>query len=210
MSQQTIPVSKRERAGKGAARAVRRSGLVPGVIYGGGQDPVLVQQDPRPLMKALHTGHFFSSVLSLEVEGDKAERVLPRDVQMHPVTDVPQHVDYMRLTKGSVINVNVPVVFINEEQCPGLREGAVLQVVREDVELICPVDAIPEQVEVDLSNAQFGETIRYSAATHPEGTKPAISDRDFVLATLNAPRVMSEETVDEEAADDQAEDQEES
>lgn len=200
MSTSTLSVNSRERAGKGAARAVRRQGLVPGVIYGGKQGPVLVQMDPRPLMKALHTGHFFSTVFDLEIDGKKGDRVLSRDVQFHPVTDAPLHVDFMRLTAGSMIHVNVPVNFMHEDKCVGIRAGGVLQIVRDEVELICPADKIPEELVVDLTKFQIGETIRYSSATHPEGTHPAITDRDFVLATIAAPKVASD-TDDTEAAD---------
>ena len=206
MSTISLPVTIRERAGKGAARAVRRQGLVPGVVYGDKKEPVLIQMDPRPLIKGLRTGHFFSSVCELSVEGGKNEKVLPRDVQFHPVSDAPLHVDFMRLAKGSTIHVNVPVRFINEDKCPGLRAGAVLQIVREEVELICPTDNIPDEVAVDLSGIEFGATIRYSLATHPEGTKPAISDRDFVLATLAAPKVASESAVED--SDDESEEAE--
>ncbi|MFK7866053.1 MAG: 50S ribosomal protein L25/general stress protein Ctc [Alphaproteobacteria bacterium] len=205
MSKATMTVSKRERAGKGAARAVRREGFVPGVIYGDKTEPVLVQMDPRPLMKGLHTGHFFSTVYNITVEGGKKESVLPREVQFHPVSDAPIHVDFMRLVAGSTINVFVPVRFINEDSCAGIKEGAVLQVVREEVELVCPTDKIPEEVVVDLAPHGFGDTLRYSSATHPEGTHPVISDRDFVVATLAAPKVATEKA-EEEAESETPED----
>ncbi len=194
MSESTLSVAKRDRAGKGAARAVRRLGFVPGVIYGANKQPLNIQMDPRPLMKALHTGHFYSTVYTLLNEAEKIkEKVLPRDVQFHPVSDAPIHVDFMRLTAGTMVHVNVPVHFINEDKCAGIKQGGVLQIVREEVELVCPAEKIPDELQVDLTHFKIGDAIRYSAATHPEGTHPAIGDRDFVLATVSAPSVAKDE-----------------
>ena len=180
----TINAEVRERAGKGAARATRRSGLVPGVVYGATRDPQMIAVSPRDLMKHLIGGHFYNTIYTIKVEGGKDEKALPRDVQFHPVTDEPLHVDFMRLRKGARINVNIPVVFTNEDQCQGLIEGGTLTVVREEVELYCPADAIPVEVECDLSEVQLGDTIRISGVTLPDGVEPVIQDRDFVVANV--------------------------
>ena len=186
----------RERAGKGAARAVRRGGRVPAVIYGDNKDPQMVSLDPRDVMKGLEGGHFYNTIYTIAVDGGKKEKALPRDVQVHPVTDDPLHVDFMRLRKGSRINVNIPVVFHNEEKSPGIEEGGLLQVVREEVELYCPVDAIMEEVHVDLTGLHIGDTIRMSAITLPDNVEPVIQDRDFVVASIVGAVIA--EPVDEE------------
>lgn len=198
MSEEAIfPAVARERAGKGAARATRRSGLVPAVVYGDTKDPQMIAIEPRELMKQLVGGHFYNTIYTIKVEGGKDEKALPRDVQFHPVTDDPMHVDFMRLRKGARINVNIPVVFINEETCPGIEEGGTLTIVREEVELYCPVDAIPTEVTCDLANVQLDETIRISGVTLPEGVEPVIQDRDFVVANV-AMQILAEITEEDD------------
>lgn len=173
----------RERVGKGAARAARREGLVPAVIYGDKQAPEAISLDYTDVLKQLNTGSFLSTVYTLDVDGKKTA-VLPRDIQVDPVKDFPMHVDFLRVNKDSKIAVEVPVHFINDEKSPGLKRGGVLNIVRHEVELLCPIDNIPESIEVDLDGAAIGDTIHISAIKLPEGITPTITDRDFTVATI--------------------------
>ncbi|MCP5367591.1 MAG: 50S ribosomal protein L25/general stress protein Ctc [Hyphomicrobiales bacterium] len=182
----TLTAETRERAGKGAARATRRAGRVPGVIYGAKKDPVMISLDPIDLMKELRHQGFFARVYEISV-GKDTERVLPRDMQTDPVTDVPIHVDFMRLSRGATINVEIEVNFINEDASPGLKRGGVLNVVRHEVELICPMDAIPESLTADLTGLDINDSVHISNITLPEGVAPSITDRDFTIATIAAP-----------------------
>ena len=181
----------RERAGKGAARATRRAGRVPAVIYGNKQEPVLISVDPVDLMKELQQPGFFSHVYEIAVGGE-TYKVLARDLQTHPINDLPTHVDFMRFSKKTRLAVDVFVEFINEEECPGLKEGGVLNVVRHDVELRCSPDSIPESLEADLSGLEIGDTLHISAIKLPEGAELTITDRDFTVATIAAPTVFTE------------------
>ena len=192
-----ISAEPRDRVGKGAARAVRRAGRVPAVIYGDRKDPVLITLEPRELRKQLDTGHFFSTVYSVDVSGNK-ERALPRDCQFHPVSGDAMHVDFMRVSKATRTNVMVPCVFLNEEESPGIRRGGLLNVVRHEVEVVCGVDDIPEQFEIDLTGLDIGDSVHISAVALPEGVQPTITDRDFTIATIAAPTVVRDEA--EEAA----------
>jgi large subunit ribosomal protein L25 len=182
----------RERAGKGAARAVRRAGRVPGVVYGGKKAPLLVSIDPRDIKRGLEAGIFFSTIYNLDV-GNEVERVIPRDVHMHPIKPLPQHVDFMRVTADTRITVEVPVHFLNEEECPGLKRGGVLNVVRYHVEVECGIDNIPQGFDLDLTGLDIGDSIHASALTLPAGVELTITDRDFTVATVAAPTVVSEE-----------------
>ncbi|MDP4796704.1 MAG: 50S ribosomal protein L25/general stress protein Ctc [Rhodospirillales bacterium] len=199
----------RERAGKGAARAVRRAGRVPGVIYGNKLEPVLISLDPVDLHKEYHKPGFFAHVYEVAV-GDETYKVLARDLQTHPVKDHPIHVDFMRFSAKTRLAIEVVVEFINEEKCPGLIEGGVLNVVRHEVELICSPDNIPESLIADLSGLDIGDSIHISAISLPEGVEPTITDRDFTIATIAAPTVFTESADDgEEGEDDKKEKSEE-
>jgi len=196
----------RERAGKGAARAIRRAGRVPAVIYGNKQEPVLISVDPVDLMKELQQPGFFSHVYEIALGGE-TYKVLARDLQTHPVNDLPTHVDFMRFSKKTRLAVNVYVEFVNEEECPGLKEGGVLNVVRHEVELRCSPDASPESLAADLSGLGIGDTLHISAVALPEGAELTITDRDFTVATIAAPTVFTEveegdEDVEEGASED--------
>ncbi len=193
-----LAAEARDRAGKGASRAIRREGRVPAVIYGGKKDPVQVHVEAKALVKLLQTGHFLNSVVEVEV-GGKAERTLPRDVQFHPVTDRPVHVDFMRLSKDARVTVAVPVRFIDEEQSPGIKRGAVLNIVRHEVELVCPADSIPDEIVASLAGLDVGESLHISAFKLPDILKPVIDDRDFTVATIVAPSALRS-TEDSEAA----------
>lgn len=185
----TLSAEARDRAGKGASRALRREGRVPAVIYGMNEEPTLVHVEEKLLNKLLGTGHFFNSVVMVEV-GGKTVRTLPKDVEFHPVTDRPLHADFLRVSEHASVHVNVPVVFINEEKSPGLKRGGVLNIVRHEVELICDAAEIPDDITVDLTGFDVGDSIHISAANLPAGAKPAITDRDFTLATIVAPSAL--------------------
>jgi len=188
-----IGAEMRDRVGKGAARAVRRAGRVPAVIYGDKKDPSAISLEPRDLRKKLNTGSFFATVYSVEIDGGGTERVLPRDVQFHPVKGQALHVDFLRVSKATRTNVNVPCVFVNEEECPGIKRGGLLNVVRHEVEVVCGVDDIPDQFELDLTGLDIGDSIHVSAVMMPEGVAPTITDRDFTIATIAAPILKEEE-----------------
>ncbi|MCH8000785.1 MAG: 50S ribosomal protein L25/general stress protein Ctc [Proteobacteria bacterium] len=191
-----IAAERRVRAGKGPARAARRAGRVPGVIYGTKKEPSLVTLDPRELDRELRTGAFLATVYDVQTGADK-ERVLPRDVQFDPVTDRVLHVDFLRVSAASTVTVQVPVNFLNEEHSPGLKRGGLLNVVRHEIEMICRADAIPPGVEVDLTGLEIGDSIHISMIALPDGVAPSITDRDFTVATIAAPTVVQEEAAAE-------------
>ncbi len=191
----TLSAEPRERAGKGASRALRREGRVPAVIYGDNQEPVTIHVEERALVKLLMTGHFMNSVIEVEV-GGKKQRTLPKDVTFHPVKDRPLHVDFMRLNKNSTVEVAVPVLFINEDASPGLKRGGVLNVVRHEIDLICESDKIPDDIQIDVGGYDVGDSIHISAVTLPAGAKSAITDRDFTIATIIAPSALKSSSGD--------------
>lgn len=206
MSEQlTLSAETRERVGKGASRALRREGRVPAVIYGNKQDPVSIHLEEKALMKALMTGHFMNSVVMIEGAGKSAIRTLPKDVTFDVVTDRPVHVDFLRISAHATVTVAVPVVFLNEEASPGLKKGGVLNVVRHELELVCDASDIPDQIEIDLTGLEVGDSLHISAVTLPKGVTPAITDRDFTIATVVAPSALKSEegdTTTETAADE--------
>ncbi|XSG81304.1 MAG: 50S ribosomal protein L25/general stress protein Ctc [Methyloligella sp. ZOD6] len=190
----------RERIGTGGARAVRRDGRVPAIIYGDKGEPLPVAVEYTEVLKQLNTGHFQSTVYMLDLDGKKT-RVIPRDVQRDPVKDLPLHVDFLRVGAHATINIDVPVHFLNEDASPGLKRGGVLNVVRHEVEVHCPVDAIPEAFEIDLTGLEIGDSIHASAIAMPKGVEPVIGDRDFTIATITASSAeKSEEAEEAEAA----------
>ncbi len=193
----TIAAQRRERAGKGPARAARRAGRVPGVIYGAKKDPAMVTLDPRELDRELKTGGFLATIYDVQIDQNK-ERVLPRDVQFDPVTDRAIHVDFLRVSATSSVTVQVPVNFLNEEESPGLKRGGLLNVVRHEIEMTCRADAIPSSIDVDLTGLDIGDSIHISMISLPDGVAPTITDRDFTVATVAAPTVVQEEEEAEE------------
>jgi len=203
----SLPAETRERAGKGPARAVRRAGRVPGVIYGARKDPLMISMDPRDLERELKSGAFLATVYDLAVDSGK-ERVLPRDVQFDPVSDRPLHVDFLRVSGTTRVTVEVPVHFLNEEQCPGLERGGLLNVVRHEIEFHCRADAIPHSIDIDLTGLDIGDSVHISSVSLPEGVEPTITDRDFTIATIAAPTVVQEEATEEEAAEEAVEGEE--
>jgi large subunit ribosomal protein L25 len=191
----TLPAELRERAGKGASRELRRDGRVPAVIYGGNEEPTPIHVEERALQRQLGTGHFMNSIVMVEV-GGKAVRTIPKDVALHPVSDRPLHVDFFRLAKDAKIQVAVPVVFSNEEESPGLKKGGVLNVVRHDLELVCESDKIPDEIVLDVTGLDIGDSIHISHVTLPEGSTSAITDRDFTIATIVAPSAVKQEAAE--------------
>ena len=190
-----LPAETRERAGKGASRALRREGRVPAVVYGGKEEPLAIHVEEKLLIKQLGTGHFLNSIVEIEVGGKKL-RTLPKDVAFHPVSDRPLHADFLRLSKDSTVHVNVPVLFINEEDSPGLKRGGVLNIVRHELELICDADKMPEDIQIDVTGLDIGDSIHISSVTLPTGSTSAITDRDFTIATIIAPSGLRSETGD--------------
>ena len=188
-SADVLETEPRSGFGKGAARALRRAGRLPGVVYDSKGESSSFSLDYRAVERRYLTGSFLSTPLDLSVDGEVV-RVLPKQVQLHPVRDDLLHVDFLRLDKGAVIAVEVPVHFLNEEESPGLKRGGVLNVVRHTVELNCPADAIPEFIEVNLTGAEIGDSIHISAVQLPDKVTPVIRDRDFTIAGVVAPAVL--------------------
>lgn len=190
--------------GKGAARQSRRENLVPGIVYGGGAEPVAINLKYNELLKRLKAGRFLSTLFNLKVDGQEDVRVICRGVQRDVVKDLPIHVDFMRLRRASRINLFIPVEFVGEETSPGLKKGGVLTVVRPEVELKVTAGDIPEKLTVDVSKMNIGDIVHISDITLPEGTRPMITDRDFVIANISAPSGLrsSEDEEAEEGAEE--------
>ena len=187
-----IEAVARERAGKGAARATRRGGMVPGVVYGAKQEATLIALDPRVIIKELTKGGWQSHLYEVAVTDGPTERTIMRDVQFDPVTDRPIHVDFQRLAPGARIRIRVPVVFLNEDTSPGLKAGGMLNVVRREVEVLAEPDKVPEKLEIDLGAAKIGDNLRWSSIKDHFGARPGIVGRDFMVASIAAPTVEAE------------------
>ena len=201
---QDLNAKVRAGTGKGAARQARRDGDVPGIVYGGGAEPQSISIPFNYLLTKLRKGGFMSTLHNLKVEGQEDVRVICRGVQRDVVKDLPTHIDLMRLKRTSRVKIFIPVEFLNADTCPGVKKGGVLTVVRNEVELDVLAGDIPEHIEIDLANVEIGDTISISDVTLPEGATPAITDRDFVIANVSAPRALLAEDDDEEevAADE--------
>ena len=195
---------ERTGTGKGAARQARRDGMVPGVAYGGGIDPLPIQIPRNELLKRLKAGRFMSTLFNLKVEGHEDVRVICRDVQRHVVKDLPTHLDLMRLRRSSQINLFIPIEFTNEDIAPGIKQGGVLTIVRPEIELIVTAGDIPEKIEIDLSALNIGDVITISSVSLPEGAKPTI-DRDFVIANISAPSGLAAAADEEETTSEEEE-----
>jgi large subunit ribosomal protein L25 len=190
----SLSAEARPRAGKGASRATRRAGRIPAIVYGDHKEPVLVSLEPRELHRAMARTGFFASLVDVNVDGE-THRTLPRDVQIHPVTDLPLHVDFMRVGAHAQITVTVPVVFINHERSGGLRRGGILNVVRHGIEVVCSVDSIPERVVVDLTGLEIGDSLHIHSVELPEGVRPVVHERDFTIASIAASSAVREEAL---------------
>src|SRR4051794_16866753 len=198
MSEQlTLPAEARDRAGKGASRALRREGRIPAVVYGEKKEPLTIHVEEKLLSKMLSTGHFMNSVIMIDIAG-KAHRTLPKAIDFHPVSSRPIHVDFLRIGEHTKVTVGVPVRFDNEEESPGLKRGGVLNVVQHELELVCDAASIPNEIHIDLTGLEIGDSIHISEVKLPEGVTPYIDDRDFTVATIVAPSAVKAE--EEEAA----------
>lgn len=203
MSEQlTLPAETRDRAGKGASRELRTQGRVPAVVYGANQEPLSIHVEEKLLAKMLSTGHFMNSVVMIDA-GGQTTRTLPKDVQFHPVTSRPVHVDFLRIGEHSKVTVAVPVRFTDEEESPGVKRGAVLNIVKHEIELSCDAAEIPDDIEISLKGLDVGDSIHISSVQLPQGATPTITDRDFTIATIVAPSALKSDsgdtTVDGEA-----------
>jgi len=196
-----LTAETREGVGKGASRVLRREGRVPAVIYGNKEEPLAIHVEAKLLARLLDTGHFMNSIVELDVGGRKI-RTLPKDVAFHPVSARALHVDFLRLAANATVHVNVPVVFVNEEAAPGLKRGGVLNVVRHELELVCDANSIPDEITVDVTGAEIGDSIHIHSVTLPKGVESAISDRDFTIATIVAPSALK--SADGEDGDEEA------
>ena len=197
MSEQlTLSAEARERAGKGASRVLRREGRVPAVVYGNNEAPLSIHLEEKALVRMLSTGHFMNSVVMIEAGGGAPVRTLPKDVQFHPVSDRPLHVDFLRISEHAKVTVAVPIRYIDDEKSPGLKRGGVLNAVRHDLELVCDAAEIPEEIQVSLAGLEIGDSLHISHVTLPEGTASTITDRDFTVCTIVAPSGVKSEAAE--------------
>ncbi|WP_076068468.1 50S ribosomal protein L25/general stress protein Ctc [Sphingomonas montana] len=197
--QLTLSAETRDRAGKGASRAMRREGRVPAVIYGNKQEALSIHVEEKALVKMLSTGHFMNSVIMVDGVAGAAIRTIPKDVHFHPVTDRPMHVDFLRISEHATITVSVPVVFVDQEESKGIKRGGVLNIVQHEIDLVCDASEIPGEITISLAGVEVGDSIHISNVTLPNGVTPAITDRDFTIATMAAPTIPNAE---DEAADE--------
>ena len=195
--QLTLPAEARDRAGKGASRALRREGRVPAVVYGEKKEPLSIHVEEKLLSKMLSTGHFMNSVVMIDFEG-KPQRTLPKAVDFHPVSSRPIHVDFLRIGEHTKVHVGVPMRFDNEDASPGLKKGGVLNVVVHELEIVCDAASIPNEIHIPLDGLEIGDSIHISQVKLPDGVVPANTDEDFTVATIVAPSAMKAE--EEEAA----------
>jgi large subunit ribosomal protein L25 len=191
----TIAAEARDRAGKGAARAARRAGMIPGVIYGDKQAPLMINIDHQSMIKILKDPAQLTHLYDIKV-GKDSHHVLMRDVQLDPVTDSAIHIDFLRVGATTTIEIEVPVRFVNEEKAPGLKRGGMLNIVRHEIEVTCRADAIPEELVVDLTGLEIGDSLHISAVKLPDGVRPTITDRDFTVATVAAPSAVKAEAAE--------------
>jgi len=188
----TLPAEARDRAGKGASRALRRDGRVPAVVYGEKKEPLSIHVEEKLLAKMLSTGHFMNSVVMVDYQG-KAHRTLPKAVDFHPVSSRPIHVDFLRIGEHTKVHVAVPVRFDNDEESPGLKRGGVLNVVQHELEIVCDAASIPAEIHIDLTGLEIGDSIHISQVKLPNGVVPANKDEDFTVATIVSPSAMKAE-----------------
>ena len=198
-----LPAETRERAGKGASRALRREGRVPAVVYGGNEAPISIHVEEKELARQLGTGHFFNSIVEIAIGGETL-RTLPKDVAFHPVSSRPLHADFLRLAANAKVHVDVPVVFENEAASPGLKRGGVLNIVRHELEVVCAPENMPDEIHIDVTGLDIGDSIHISHVKLPVGVESAISDRDFTIATIVAPSALKSEEGDNEMVAEEA------
>ena len=206
MADVVLDVVVREETGTGSARAARRAGMVPGVLYGGGQDPVSISLKHNAVVSMMNKGNLLQSMVELSTDG-KIQKALTKDVQFHPVSDHPVHIDFFRVTNDTIIDVVVPAVFVGDEESPGVKRGGILNVVRYNIEVKCPAGSIPESLTVDISNMDIGDSIHISEVDLPDGVKQGL-ERDFTIATIVASRASKEGDDGEEASEEAVEGEE--
>jgi large subunit ribosomal protein L25 len=197
-----LHAQERTGTGKGAARQARRDGLVPGIVYGGGSDPLAINIPFNVLLKRLKQGRFLSTLFNHKVEGQEDVRVICRNVQRDVLKDLPTHLDLMRLRRSSKVNLFIPVEFVNEDEAPGMKKGGVLTIVRQEVELRVTAGDIPEKLTIDLAGKDIGDTLTISAITLPAGSKATI-DRDFVIANISAPSGLKSAGIDDDEPEEE-------
>ena len=200
----TIEATARERLGKGASRAARRENLVPVVVYGDNKEPESATIPLNVIVRLINRGGFMSHTYDLAI-GKKKTSVLPRDLQLHPVTDVPMHIDFLRLGKGTKVVMAVPVKVVGEEECEGLAKGGVINHTRHDIELNVPAEAIPEFIEVSVASLNIGEAVKISDVTLPKGATPTITDRDFTICAIVAPSALKSSGTEDDAEEGEGE-----
>ncbi len=186
-----LKATKRDSKTSGDLNVLREKGFIPAVLYGGKNPNLKISVEEKLLNNILNSESFLSTIIDLDIDG-KTEKVIPRDISYHVISDKPIHIDFMRIAKGSQIILQIPVTFKNNKDCPGLKSGGVLNIVRRKVELSCSAENIPENIEVDLANLEIGASIKISSVKLPENAKPTITDRDFVVATIAAPTIVKE------------------
>ena len=196
-----LPAEARDRAGKGASRALRRDGRVPAVVYGEKKEPLSIHVEEKLLNKMLSTGHFMNTVVMIDYKG-KEHRTLPKAVDFHPVSSRPIHVDFLRIGEHTKVTVAVPVRFDNDEESPGLKRGGVLNVVQHELEIVCDAASIPNEIHIDLTGLEIGDSIHIGEVKLPEGVVPANKDEDFTVATIVSPSAMKAEEEEVAAADE--------
>lgn len=194
-----LPAEARDRVGKGASRSLRRTGRVPAVVYGNKEEPLSIHVEEKELVRQLMTGHFFNSIVEIEVGGTTV-RTLPKDVAFHPVNDRPLHADFLRISADHKVHVNVPVVFANEAASPGLKRGGVLNIVLHDLDVICAPDSIPDDLVIDVTGLDIGASIHIHDIKLPDGVTAAHADRDDTVATIIAPSGLKSEAGDTTSA----------
>ncbi len=186
-----LKATKRDTKTDGELSSLRSKGLIPAVLYGGKNPNLKISVEEKLLSKIFNSDSFLSTIIDLNIDG-QTEKVIPRDISYHVISDKPIHIDFMRISKGSKIILQIPVIFKNNKDCPGLKSGGVLNIVRRKVELSCSAENIPENLEVDLANLEIGTSIKISSVKLPENALPTITDRDFVVATIAAPTIVKE------------------
>jgi large subunit ribosomal protein L25 len=189
----TLSATLRGATGSGPARGARREGLIPGIIYGGGDPAEPIALSFRELNKLIYAGHFLTTIFEIDIDGAK-QRVIPRDYQLDPVKDQPLHVDFLRLKPGSSLKVDVPVHFINQDICPGIKKGGTLNIVRHAIEMRVPADAIPDAIVIDLGHLEIAESIHIQDIALPAGCRPTLRNLNFTIATIAPPLVVAEDT----------------
>lgn len=187
-----IEAQERARAGTGVARAVRREGMIPGIIYGEKKTPEMISLDLKTIMHEAQHANFFSKLYTIKIGGN-TQRVIAKDLQVHAVTEIPLHIDFQRIGKDSKVHVFIPVHFVNEEKSPAIKRGGALNIIIHNLEMYCPADSIPEQIEIDLASLEMHQSITLDAVELPKGSKLANAERDHVLASVVAPSGMAEE-----------------